>query len=146
MWVERRSEWPARYRKASSSRLVFQGLRELSCPLEPSAGAGDGNRLIHNPLPDAEVLIDPFGYLLIVAGDLVSPKTRSGSSQKGSVSASLPDLVQADLRRISTLTLSQSTASSRREWSRLLATFVSRGQDTKVECENTGARGNGRTY
>lgn len=44
---------------------------KLPGALEPAAGAGDGDGLVHDPFAQAEVLVDPFGHLLVVAGDFV---------------------------------------------------------------------------
>ncbi len=47
----------------------------LSGPLEPSARPGNGDRLVHHPLADAEVLVDPFRHLLVVTSYLVGFET-----------------------------------------------------------------------
>lgn len=52
------------------SRVVFPGcLPCLSGALEPLAGAGDSDRLVHDPLADAEIFVHPLADVLVVAGD-----------------------------------------------------------------------------
>ncbi len=43
----------------------------LSGTLKEAARAGNGDGLVHHPLADAEVLVDPFRHFLVLAGDLV---------------------------------------------------------------------------
>lgn len=63
-------------------------------PLEPAAGPGDGDRLIHHPLADAEILVDPLLHLLVLARDLLRLETGpDGSPRMGR------KLVACSLRR-----------------------------------------------
>jgi hypothetical protein len=48
-----------------------------SSSLKEAARAGNGNRLIHDPFTDSQVLGDPAGNLLVLAGDLVRLETVS---------------------------------------------------------------------
>ncbi len=43
----------------------------LSRALKEAARAGNGNGLIHDPFAEAEILVDPFVGLLVLASDLV---------------------------------------------------------------------------
>lgn len=52
--------------------------------LEPPARRGDGDRLVHHPLTDIEVRVDPFLDIFVV-GNLVGLETGS-SAQMGVVS------------------------------------------------------------
>lgn len=52
--------------------------------LEPAAGGGDGDGLVHDPLADVEVGVDPFLDVFVV-GDLVGVETGAGA-QMGFVS------------------------------------------------------------
>lgn len=58
---------PARLPSSSSS----------SSPLKEAARAGNGDRLIHNPFTNSQVLGDPARNVLALAGDLVRLQTVS---------------------------------------------------------------------
>lgn len=58
--------------------------RASSHMLEPAAGGGDGDGLVHDPLADVEVRVDPFLDVFVV-GDLVGVETGAGA-QMGVVS------------------------------------------------------------
>jgi hypothetical protein len=49
--------------------------RQSSLALKEAAGAGNGNGLVHHPLADAEVLVDPLGNFLVLAGNFVALET-----------------------------------------------------------------------
>lgn len=51
-----------------------------SSSLKEAARAGNGNRLIHDPFTDSQVLGDPAGNLLVLAGDLVRLESQTGRS------------------------------------------------------------------
>ncbi len=55
--------------------------RSSSSALKEAAGAGDGDRLIHHPLADAQVLVNPFRNFLVVAGDFVGLETGPRTSR-----------------------------------------------------------------
>jgi hypothetical protein len=58
---------------------------KLASPLKPTARTGDGYRLVHNPFPHAQILVDPLCDLLVFAGYFLGLETRSGKSQRGCV-------------------------------------------------------------
>lgn len=58
----------------------------LSGALEEAAGACDGDRLIHHPLADAEVLVNPFGNVFVVAGNFLGLETGPRTSRNGAES------------------------------------------------------------
>jgi hypothetical protein len=49
--------------------------RKSSLALKEAAGPGNGDRLIHHPLANAEILVDPLGNFLVFAGNLVALET-----------------------------------------------------------------------
>lgn len=55
----------------------------LSCSLEKAARTCNSDRLVHHPLANPEVLVNPFGNVLVLAGNLVRFETGSGNSQNG---------------------------------------------------------------
>lgn len=50
-------------------------LRESSLALKEAAGPGNGDGLIHHPLANAEILVDPLGDFFVFAGNLVALET-----------------------------------------------------------------------
>lgn len=63
--------------------LVLSRCLDLSPAFEPTAGAGDSDRLIHHPLADTEILLDPFRHVLVFAGSSIRLETGSDDSQIG---------------------------------------------------------------
>jgi hypothetical protein len=51
-----------------------------SRPLEEAARTGDGHRLVHDPFADTEVLVDPLGSFLVVAGDSIGLESQTSGS------------------------------------------------------------------
>lgn len=84
---------------------------ESSLALKEAAGPGNGDRLIHHPLADAEILVDPLGDFLVFAGYLIA------------LEADFVLLIRRVQKREESskeqLTSSQLTASRRREKPRL---------------------------
>jgi hypothetical protein len=44
---------------------------QSSCTLEVSGASCDSHRLVHDPLADAEVVVDPFAHFFVLAGEAV---------------------------------------------------------------------------
>lgn len=64
--------------------------KKSSLALKEAAGAGNGDRLIHHPLADAEILVDPPGDFFVFAGNFVALETdfrfvNSASPEEGRV-------------------------------------------------------------
>jgi hypothetical protein len=59
------------------------GASVSSSALEKAARSSKGDGLIHHPLADPEIFVDPFRNLLVVAGNLLCFETGSGVSQPG---------------------------------------------------------------
>lgn len=51
---------------------MFSAIHHLSGPVEPAARTSNGDRLVHDPFADAEILVNPFSNFLVFASDLVS--------------------------------------------------------------------------
>ena len=59
--------------------------------LEEAAGAGECNRRIHHPFTNTEVLVDPFGNLLVLASNFFGLEAIDASSlvEKGRIGEAL---------------------------------------------------------
>lgn len=63
---------------AFTSRAIL-----LTRPLEIAARPSDGNALVHHPLADTEVLVEPLVNIFVFAGNLVCLEAGPGTSHKG---------------------------------------------------------------
>lgn len=47
-----------------------EGCIRLSCALKEAAGPSNGDGLVHDPFPDAEILVDPLIGFLVIPSEL----------------------------------------------------------------------------